>query len=367
MTSSNLNRRKFITQATAAGVFAPAIMRATLVDAKAVSDVAGQLLMLGLPGSSASSRSAKAFAKHIQAGRIGGFLALRHNVKSREGIISLTNSFLNLRPDLYTAIDQEGGKVQRLSKGQGFAKIPTAQWVAGNLSAAKALSLYEKAGRDLRSAGFNLNLAPSVDIHQPKNPVIGKYGRSFGTDPATIAEYGGAFVNGFARAGVATSIKHFPGHGSSRSDSHDGFVDISSTWKANELAPFKALAAKAPIIMGGHLYHPKFSNGKNPVTFSSKALQKTLRGTLGYKGVILTDDLDMGAIRKNYTLKEAVVNALTAGNDLLMLSNSLKYDEDLPVNAVKWIGEAVKDGRITTAQLNGSYQRVMAARARSRF
>lgn len=364
---NNLNRRRFIKSVTAAGVFAPAIMRATYVDAKSVSQMAGQLLLVGIPGSSSGTRSAKALAGHIKAGRAGGFLALRHNVKSRESILGLTNLMLGANNNAFMAIDQEGGKVQRLSRGQGLTNIPTAQWVSGNLTSAKALALYEKAGRELRSAGFNLNLAPSVDIHQPKNPVIGKYGRSFGTDPAKIAEFGGAFINGFGRTGVACAIKHFPGHGSSRSDSHDGFVDISTTWDPKELAPFKALAASAPLIMGGHLFHPQFSNGKQPVTFSKKALTKTLRGKLGYRGVIVTDDLDMGAIRKNYSLKEAVISAIAAGNDLIMLSNSLKYDEALPSKAIKWINQGVKDGRFTTAQLNASYQRVMAARAKTRF
>lgn len=367
MSQDNFTRRRFVSGAAAVGIFAPAIMRATIVNARQIAEIAGQLIIIGIPGSSAGSGSAKALAAHIAAGRAGGFLALRHNVKSKASLLGVTNLMLGARSDALTAIDQEGGKVQRLSRGLGFTNIPTAQWVSGNLTAAKAQSLYEKAGRELRAAGFNLNLAPSVDIHQSGNPVIGKYGRSFGSDPAKITEFGSAFISGFSRAGVACSIKHYPGHGSSRSDSHDGFVDISSTWAPDELKPFKGLAKTAPIVMGGHLYHPKFSNGQEPVTFSKKALTDTLRGKLGYRGVILTDDLDMGAIRKNYSLKEATIKALAAGNDLLLMSNSLRYDADLPANVVAWVGQAVKEGRLTSAALNASYQRVMAVRARTRF
>lgn len=367
MSSNNLTRRRFVTGAAATGIFAPAIMRSTIVNAAEISAIAGQLLIVGVPGASTGTKSVKALTAHLKAGRAGGFLALRHNVKSRKRLTDMTRLMLGARKDAYMAIDQEGGKVQRLSRGHGFTNIPTAQWVSGNLSAAKARALYEKAGREMRAAGFNLNLAPSVDIHQPSNPVIGKYGRSFGTSSAKIAEFGGAFVSGFGRAGVACSIKHFPGHGSSRSDSHDGFVDISSTWAPQELGPFKSLASVAPIVMGGHLFHPQFSNGKLPVTFSKKALKTQLRKKLGYRGIILTDDLDMGAIRKNFSLKEACIRSLAAGNDLLLLSNSARYDEDLPANAIKWITQGVKDGRISSASLNASYQRVMAARAKTRF
>lgn len=367
MSSDNITRRRFVTGVGAAGIFAPAIMRASVVNAAEISAIAGQLLIVGVPGSSTGTKSVKALANHLKKGRAGGFLALRHNVKSKKTVTDVTRLLIGARKDAYMAIDQEGGKVQRLSRGQGFTTIPTAQWVSGNLTTAKARALYEKAGREMRSAGFNLNLAPSVDIHQPSNPVIGRYGRSFGTDAAKIAEFGSAFVSGFGRAGVACSIKHFPGHGSSRSDSHDGFVDISKTWAPTELGPFKQLASMAPIVMGGHLFHPQFSDGKHPVTFSKKALKTQLRKKLGYRGVILTDDLDMGAIRKNYSLKEATIRALAAGNDLLLLSNSRRYNEGLPADAIKWITGAVKDGRISSAELNASYNRVMAARAKSRF
>ena len=221
------------------------------------------------------------------------------------------------------------------------------------------MRFYTNAGRELRAAGFNLNMAPSVDVHEPRNPVIGKYGRSFGTDVERIASYASAFVDGFSSAKVACSLKHFPGHGSSRGDSHDGFVDITTTWSKPELVPFQKLASRAPLIMGGHLFHPQFSDGREPVTFSSKAIQKILRGQLGYQGVIITDDLDMGAIRKKFSLKEALLLALAAGNDLALMSNSLNYDEDLPANAVQWITQAVKDGRLRQDALTASYNRVM--------
>ncbi|MEM9330143.1 MAG: glycoside hydrolase family 3 N-terminal domain-containing protein [Pseudomonadota bacterium] len=364
MTNNKMDRRKFLGLTLVGGLATPAILTATRVDAAEVEKMAGQLLIPGFPGSTPNSKSAKALAKHIAAGRAGGALFLRHNVKNGANTKATARSFIAASRQSLLAIDQEGGKVQRLGKKHGFTAIPTAQWVAGNRSIAEAKALYAKAGRELRSAGFNLNMAPSVDIHDPKNPVIGKYGRGFSTDVERISTYAGAFVDGFAAAGVACSLKHFPGHGSSRGDSHDGFVDITNTWTKNELVPFQRLAGKAPLIMGGHLFHPQFSNGKSPVTFSQKALVTQLRKGLGYNGVILTDDLDMGAIRKSFQLKEAIILALAAGNDLLLLSNSLRYDADMPANAVRWIADAVKQGRISKSSLQASYNRVVSVKRR---
>ncbi|MDJ0614081.1 MAG: glycoside hydrolase family 3 N-terminal domain-containing protein [Rhizobiaceae bacterium] len=357
-----MDRRKFLGLAIAGSVAAPAVMRASRVEAAEVEKMAGKLLVVGYPGSSPESGSTKTLANHIAAGRAGGALFLRHNVKSGAQSKAMAKMFINANRQSLIAIDQEGGKVQRLGKKHGFTSIPTAQWIAENKSVAQAKKIYAQAGRELKSAGFNMNMAPTVDIHDPKNPVIGKWQRSFSTDVERIAAYAGAFVDGFASAGVACSLKHFPGHGSSRGDSHDGFVDITNTWNKSELVPFQKLGAKSPMIMGGHLFHPEFSNGKSPVTFSQKALISKLRKGLGYQGVILTDDLDMGAIRKSFQLKEAIILALAAGNDLLLLSNSLSYDGDLPANAVRWISGAVKDERISQAGLKASYNRVMRVR-----
>ncbi len=294
-------------------------------------------------------------------------MLLRHNVSDRESLLSLSELFVRANPEVINAIDQEGGLVQRLSTDVGFEKIPRAHWVANNLSAEEARELYFAAGQELREAGFNLNLAPSIDWHDPNNPVIGKHGRSFGSHPEQVANYAGSFIAGMESAGVATTLKHFPGHGTSRGDSHNGFVDITSTWTIAELQPFQLLANKAQVIMGGHLFHPNFSDGELPVTFSEKALRGVLRQKLGFAGVVITDDLDMGAIRNNFSLQEAVIFALQAGNDLLLMSNSLDYDPDLPDRVAGWVVEALERGTLSPATLASAYSRVMNLKQSTRF
>ena len=332
-----------------------------------IEEMVGQLLICGLPAKSATDESARLLARQLAEGKVGGSVLLRHNVKDRESVLSLTELFVGANHRVLNAIDQEGGLVQRMSKAIGFSRLPRAQWVAEHLTLGQAAELYFEAGEELRRAGFNLNLAPSVDWHDPDNPVIGKYGRSFGVGLNTIEGYATSFVDGMQRAGLAATIKHFPGHGTSRGDSHNGFVDISTTWSAEELLPFERLASRAQLVMGGHLFHPRFSDGELPITFSSRALQGELRGQIGFTGAIITDDLDMGAIRKSYSLEDAVVRALQAGNDLLLLSNSLDYDPDLPDRAVEWVARALADERLSLERLVDAYDRVMQLKNRYAF
>ena len=327
----------------------------------------GQLLVLGLPAKSAADESAQILAGQIARGEVGGTVLLRHNIRDRESVEELSRLFIGADPAVLNTIDQEGGLVQRLSQTLGFAKIPRARWVSENLTQRQAEELYAAAGAELRAAGFNLNLAPSVDWHDANNPVIGKFGRSFGSQTEIITRYATSFINGMNDAGVASTLKHFPGHGTSRGDSHNGFVDISSTWMSEELAPFRQLIEEAPLIMGGHLIHPYFSNGDLPVTFSDKALQLVLRHNMQFGGVIITDDLDMGAIRQQFSLEESVIRALQAGNDLLLLSNSLSYDPQLPSKIHGWVLSALDDGRLRPSTLSMAYSRVMRLKAAYAF
>lgn len=326
--------------------------------AASLEEMIGRLLILGLPGSSAGQASAQALARHIANGHAGGVVVLKHNVRSKAGIAELCRLF-NDAGALFTCVDQEGGAVQRLSSKLGYTSIPRAAQVAQR-SPAEARDVYARAAREIRSTGFNLNLAPVVDLHAAGNPIIGKYGRAYGTDPAVVAEYAAAFIEGHRRAGVGCTLKHFPGHGTSRGDSHDGAVDITRSWTAAELEPFQRLvrSGEAEAIMLGHLYHAELSDGGEPVTLSRKAVDGVLRGRLGFKGVVVTDDLDMGAIRRRYPPVEAAIRSLAAGADLVMASNSAQPDDDLAPRMVDAVGEAVAKGRLSESRIREAYGRV---------
>ena len=350
--------RRSLVRGAAAILAAPAALRATSAWAAGADARIGQLLMLGFYGDAPDARSAKALAAHMKAGRVGGAVFLRHNVASRQGVEALTAMFHGTGTRPLLSIDQEGGKVQRLGEKHGYTDIPEAGRVSARYSPNEARALYARAGEELRRSGFNVNLAPAIDLHDPDNPVIGRYERAYGTDPKTVAIYGQAFIDGFSRAGVSCVAKHFPGHGTSRGDSHDGFVNITRTWRDAELEPFRALAATAPMVMGGHLVHDGLT-GSTPVTFSKELLEGTLRGRLGFTGAIMTDDLDMGAIRQNYSVRDAVVRSVAAGNDIVLMSNSAEPDSDLAAKAVAWIKQAVGDGEIAPGRVDEAHARVM--------
>ena len=355
-----MNRRDILT-----GMGATAVATALPTTACAVQDVslaerAGRLLLLGFIGDNPDTEGADIVAEHLAAGRIGGVLFLRHNVRSREGVEALTARFRAIKPDAWMALDQEGGAVQRLSGDLGYSPIPRAWNVAQTMSVDDARALYAEAGREFHQAGFNLNLAPVADVQDDSNGVIGQWGRGFGTDGEQIARYAGAFIEAFEETGSACAIKHFPGHGRSRGDSHSGFVDVTESWSEAELDPFRRLIDqdRAHLIMGGHLTHTGLDPVGDPVTFSRPILHDLLRRQMGYEGALVTDDLDMGAIRENYPQREAAIRSVVAGNDMVMMSNSAAPDPELPQKFAQWIGEAIEEDVLSEARINRSVARL---------
>lgn len=361
-----MNRRDVLGGMTAGGLLAA--LPATACGALSVPSLAeraGRMLMLGFIGDTPEADGADIVADHLAAGRIGGVLFLRHNVRSRDGVEALAARFREAAPQAWLALDQEGGAVQRLSGDLGYSPIPRAYTVLQTMSPEEARELYRQAAREFRAAGFNLNLAPIADVQDDANGVIGRWGRGYGTDGATIAQYAGAFIEAFEAEGAACSIKHFPGHGRSNGDSHDGFVDMTQTWQESELDPFRQLidAGRAHLIMGGHLIHRGLDPSGDPVTFSRPILHGLLRQQMGYQGALITDDLDMGAIRNNFVQRDAVIRSVAAGNDMIMMSNSAAPDPELPQKFAQWIGEAVADGTLSEGRINRSVARLDRLRA----
>jgi beta-N-acetylhexosaminidase len=328
----------------------------------------GEMLVLGFNGSSADAAGVQSLAKHLGAGRVGGVCFLGHNTRSRAGIESMTKLFhaSAARSVPLVSVDQEGGAVQRLGARSGYDAIPAAQAVAARGAPEEAFTIYQRMAKVLRASGFNLNLAPVVDLgFEPRNPVIAKWGRAYGSDGATVARYASAFVQSHRAERVLTAVKHFPGHGSTLGDSHEKPIDLTPTWRADELEPFRRMARTGAmdIVMTGHLSHAKLTGGE-PATLSRAAIEGVLRREIGYQGAVMTDDLDMAAIRSSYSLTDAVVRAIAAGNDIILLSNSLKPDLNLPVAVIAAVKEAAASGRIPKGRVEQAAERVARLKAR---
>lgn len=336
----------------------PYIARAeNAVDPKALAS----MLMVGFLGRDAGAAGAQTLARHIEENRIGGACFLGHNTKTRNGIESLTRLFSSATNSVMPliAVDQEGGAVQRLNSRNGYVSYPRAQTVADENSPAEASVIYNQLAIEMKQAGFNLNLAPVVDLGVERdNPVVYKWGRTFGNTGMRVAGYAAAFIKAHRKQNVLTALKHFPGHGSTVVDSHAKPVDLTPTWARDELTPFEQLAASnnIDIVMSGHLSHQRLTGGI-PATLSPFAIN-LLRNRLGFKGVTMTDDLDMKAIRSSYSLLDAVVRAIAAGYDLILLSNSLEPDSMIPQRILMAVQDAVKQGLISADAIAASAERI---------
>ncbi|MFK7955757.1 MAG: glycoside hydrolase family 3 N-terminal domain-containing protein [Lysobacterales bacterium] len=329
--------------------------------AKAVAE----LLLIGFYGANSSSLSARLLARQVRKGQVGAVFFVNQNIGALEQVLALVRLFHHEDNRCLLAIDHEGGVVQRLTKTHGFTKIPAARKVASSMSEDEACVLYTQAGQELAQLGFNINLGPVLDFHEPSNPPVGKPGRAFDSHPETIAAFGQAFIKGFGSAGVFCAAKHFPGHGRAVSDSHDMTADITATWTEEEIDPYVQLIASPhppAMVMTGHLRLDSIAPDGRPATIAAPIVSGLLRERLRYKGVIMTDDIDMGAVTQFLNRKDAFIQALAAGNDLIMIKNLFGYDPLLPQRAVRWVRNAIAKGTLNEKEIMASAERIRKVR-----
>lgn len=329
--------------------------------------MAGQMVMVGFSGSSLDDRGVRAVREQVSRGEIGGVMFLRANVESLPAVRAINSALVAARPWLppLIALDQEGGEIERLTAAVGFAEIPSAQAIAGG-TPDEARAIYGRLAADLARQGFNVNFGPVVDLDiNPDNPIIGRYERAFGTDPDEVAALAAAFVEAHHAAGIATALKHFPGHGSSRDDTHEGFVDVTGLWQPVELEPYRTLIGDglADMVMVGHLYNADIQGGaagRLPASLSPAWIEGVLREQLGFGGVVITDDLEMGAIRSRFDLRETVVRAVEAGVDILLFSNTADYDPALGSEIHDILVAEAQEDPAFAERIAESYRRIMA-------
>jgi beta-N-acetylhexosaminidase len=269
---------------------------------------------------------------------------------------------------LLLAIDQEGGRVARLSASNGFFSTPTAFNLGTllNRESDTRATAATMAGWFVQT-GLNINLAPVVDVNvNPASPAIGALQRSFSADPAVVSRHASWFIDEFRRKGIITTVKHFPGHGSATGDSHLGFTDVTTTWSSLELEPYTGLLASQSVdaVMTGHLFNATLDS-LYPATLSHATIAGMLRGQLGYQGVVVSDEMSMKAISSHYGLDEAMVLAVKAGVDVLLYNSNLdSTGRSLARRVVDVIERAVLEGVIPAARIDQSFDRIMALKQR---
>ncbi len=256
--------------------------------------------------------------------------------------------------------------VARLSPQWGFPATHSAKALGDRNDPKFTRDVSRALAQTLSNAGVNLNLAPVVDLNvNPNNPVIGRFERSFSADPDIVTEQALSFIEGHHDAGVLTTLKHFPGHGSSTADSHKGFVDVTNLWSRTELEPFRNVIAsgKADAVMTAHIFNSNL-DPDYPATLSKATITGLLREELGFDGVVITDDMQMGAIRDFYGFEAAVELTINAGADIVAVSNNLTYEDGLEGRTFAAIRDAVLAGRISRDRIDESFRRIMALKAR---
>jgi beta-N-acetylhexosaminidase len=279
------------------------------------------------------------------------------NLVGEGAVHRISTAIREVAPDALVAVDEEGGDVTRLDYLRGSS-------YPGNLALGVVddtdltYRVASAIAAELTAAGVNYNLAPSVDVNSdPKNPVIGV--RAFGADPERVAAHGAAYIKGMQDAGIATSAKHFPGHGATNADSHHDLPVIDSdleSFRQRELPPFlAAIEAGAKSIMTAHIVFKALDDEK-PGTLSRRILHGLLREELGYEGVLITDALDMRAVAGQYGIAGSAIRAFIAGADLLLLGS--EDGEEYCARIRAGIAEAIRDGALDVKVLEAAAERV---------
>jgi beta-N-acetylhexosaminidase len=316
----------------------------------------GQLLIIGLEDKVVNDTT----RIMIEEYKVGGFIYFARNIESNIQLLKLTKDLKSLNENnpvpLFVSIDEEGGRVSRLPKE--YRRLPESKIIGDFNDPQLSYKYGELLGLRLNTIGINLNFAPVLDINSnPNNPVIGN--RSFGKTAEVVSTNGIALLKGIESTGVIPTVKHFPGHGDTSIDSHINLPIVNKKLKelkGLELMPFKlAIEENVDMIMVAHILFPEL-DPLYPSTMSKKIITELLRKDLGYDGVVISDDMTMGAIIENYTLDGAVLEFLKAGGDIALIC----HGQDNPIKVINFIKESINNGEITLEEIDEKVYRILS-------
>lgn len=291
---------------------------------------------------------------------VGGIVLYAHNINDEAQLTQFVAQIRNLKGAPLLCIDEEGGRVARIARNENFDvkkyESMAAIGITGN--PANAYECANTIGTYLRHYGFDIDFAPVADVNtNPENIVIGN--RAFSDDPQVAAPMVTNYLQGLKDAGVAGCIKHFPGHGDTKADTHYGYAQSMKTWDemlSCEMITFKAgIQWGCQFIMTAHIAAPNVTGSDVPSTMSSVILQDKLRRELGYQDIIVTDAMEMGAIMKQYTNTEAAIGSIQAGADIVLVPKNF-------VEAFDAVVAAVNRGTISEERINQSVRRILKFR-----
>ena len=335
---------------------------------KTLDQLVGQLIIAGFRSDKVSNNSN--IVRYIKEYNLSGVILYdqdieknklgSRNIKSPAQLKLLTDNLQSISDNpLFISIDQEGGNVNRLNSSYGFPEFPSWQHIGLLDNDLITKQFAESMSETMTSTGINLNFAPVLDLDYGEKTYIGKLERAFSGDPKLVIKHSKIFIDTMKNDNIISCGKHFPGQGSAKGDTHNGFIDISESWSVADLLPYTELIEShhLDMIMLSHVFNNKF-DPEFPASLSHETITNSLRNDLNFKGVIICDDPSMRAISDNYDFEDMFVLMINSGIDLLCLGNNLNYDPDFIPKAVRAIRSAIEKNRISTERINESIDRI---------
>tara|TARA_B110001454_G_scaffold32703_1_gene32010 strand:+ start:3582 stop:4628 length:1047 start_codon:yes stop_codon:yes gene_type:complete len=335
---------------------------------KTLDQLVGQLIIAGFRGDKVSDNSN--IVRYIKEYNLSGVILYdqdieknklgSRNIKSPAQLKILTDNLQSISDNpLFISIDQEGGNVNRLHSSYGFPEFPSWQHIGLLDNDLMTKEFAKSMSETMTRAGININFAPVLDLDYGSETYIGKLERAFSGNPKKVIEHSKIFIDTLKNDNIISCGKHFPGQGSAKGDTHQGFIDISNTWSVADLLPYTELIESKclDMIMVSHVFNNKF-DAELPASLSHETITSSLRNDLNFQGVIICDDPSMRAISDNYEYEDMFVLMINAGIDLLCLGNNLNFDPKCIPAAVNVIRNAVEKERIHIDRINESIKRI---------
>ena len=307
-----------------------------------------------ITGVSAAVQAGEGTQKALSQYAVGGIVYFSKNIQSAEQLSEMIdNTKLYSKYPLFIAVDEEGGKVSRIADAELADRVDSAKMIGETGDAGNAYQAGVTIGTYLTELGFNLNFAPVADLSNVENSIMAQ--RAYGSDAAAVSPFVTSMMQGLTEQGVTACLKHFPGIGSSTQDTHDGLASTDRSleeFRANEFVVFQAgIDAGANMIMVGHMSAPALAGDNTPSSLSKAVVTDILRDEMNYKGVIISDALNMSAISEYYSSEQAAVMALKAGCDMILMPENFQ-------EAYEGVIQAVADGTISEERINDSLRRI---------
>ncbi|MFD1336628.1 beta-N-acetylhexosaminidase [Oceanobacillus iheyensis] len=327
----------------------------SLVDAMSLDEKIGQLIVGGIDGTEINTDT----KDMIENYHVGGVILFADNIESKAQTVNLMNDIKQVNENnshpLLLGVDEEGGSVTRMP--DEITSLPPSGSIGKEQDEELAFEVGTLLGQQMRGLGFNLDFAPVLDVNSnPDNPVIGD--RSFGDSPDIVTDMGIQSMKGIQSEGIISVVKHFPGHGDTSEDSHLKLPKVDKSIEELsevELVPFeKAISKGADVVMTAHILLPQIDT-EYPASMSEKIITGLLREDMGFAGVVISDDLTMGAITENIRIEEAAIQSVKAGSDMVLIA----HHPDVVVSVHKKLKAAVQNGVISEARIDESVERII--------